>query len=204
VPDRDDASWRSEEEPDGATPLSDEEKVGLKPSWIATRADLNAAEVENIANALSARRWQTVSTNELLDDLVLRRLHKAMFSDVWNWAGEYRLTEKNIGCDPRYISTKVRDLCADATHWIADTELSTDEIGCKFHRDLVAIHPFSNGNGRHSRAATDLVMRSLGAQPFTWGRINPGTPSQIRSRYIAALRAADAGDYRPLLAFARS
>ncbi len=202
--DRDDAAWRSEEGPDGATPLSDEEKDGLKPSWIATRADLTAAEAENIAKGLAARRWQSVSTEGLLDDLALRQLHKAMFRDVWKWAGEYRLSEKNIGCDPRYISVKVRALCEDAKYWFADTHLSTDEAGCKFHRDLVAIHPFSNGNGRHARTATDLLMRSLGVRPFTWGRTNLVKPSDTRNQYIAALRAADAGDFGPLLAFARS
>jgi Fic-DOC domain mobile mystery protein B len=201
---RDDTPWGSVEEPDGATALSDEEKHGLKPSWIATRADLNAAEVENIAKALKARRWQSASTKELLDDLVLRQLHKSMFSDVWEWAGEYRLLEKSIGCDPRYISVKVRDLCRDALYWFADAQLSTDEAGCRFHRDLVAIHPFSNGNGRHSRTVTDLLLRSLGVQPFTWGRANLVKPSQTRSQYITALRAADVGDYGPLLAFARS
>ena len=204
MPNRADGTWGDQQEPSGATPLSDEEKVGLKPSWIATRADLNAAEVENIAKALGVRRWQTVSTAELLDDLALRQLHRAMFGDVWKWAGDYRLSEKNIGGDPRQISVKVRDLCADAAHWFADMRVSTDEAGCKFHRDLVAIHPFSNGNGRHSRTATDLLMRSLGVQPFTWGSVSPVEASQTRDQYIAALRAADAGDYGALLAFVRS
>jgi Fic-DOC domain mobile mystery protein B len=201
--DRDDAPWHGED-PDGATPLTDDESEGLKPSWIATRADLNAAEVENIAKALAARRWQTVSAGKLLDDLALRQLHRAMFRDVWEWAGEYRVSEKNSGCDPRFIAVKVRDLCEDAKYWFDGTQLSIDEAGCKFHRDLVAIHPFSNGNGRHARTATDLLMRSRGAQPFSWGRTNLVTPSITRAEYIAALRAADAGNYGQLLAFARS
>jgi Fic-DOC domain mobile mystery protein B len=160
-------SWRSENEPDGVTPLSDEEKEGLRPSWIATRADLNAAEAANIGKALAARRWQSVSTDKLLDDLTLRDLHRAMFRDVWKWAGMYRLSEKNIGSDPRHIAVKVRDLCANAPYWLAGTSMSIAEAGCRFHRDLVAIHPFSNGNGRHSRAATDLLMRSLGDSAYS-------------------------------------
>src|SRR6185437_3867178 len=157
-----------------------------------------------IAKALRSRTWRSISAEKVLDDLLLRRLHKAMFGDVWRWAGEYRLSEKDIGCHPRHISVKVRDLCADAAHWFADTRLSTDEAVCKFHRDLVAIHPFANGNGRHARAAADILMGSLGVQPFTWGRVNLVTPSQTRNQYIAALQAADAGDDSPLVAFARS
>jgi Fic-DOC domain mobile mystery protein B len=204
MPNGDDGPWQFEDETAGATPLSDEEKDGLRPSWIATRADLNAAEAKNIATALSTRRWQSISAEDLLDDLVLRQLHKTMFGEVWKWAGDYRLSEKNIGCDPHQISMRVRDLCDDATVWVADTQLPADEVGCRFHRDLVAIHPFSNGNGRHARSATDLLVRSFGVQPFTWGRASLVEPSQTRRQYIAALRAADAGDYRPLLAFARS
>ena len=33
----------------------------------------------------------------LLDDAYLRNLHEAMFDQVWEWAGRYRLREANIG-----------------------------------------------------------------------------------------------------------
>jgi Fic-DOC domain mobile mystery protein B len=198
------APWNSEEEPDGATPLTADEIDGLKPSWIATRADLNTAEQENIAKGLRSRRWTRMTTDELLDDLVIRQLHRAMFGDVWTWAGQYRLTEKNLGCDPVDIAVKVRDLCADARYWFTGTPTGADDAGCRFHRDLVAIHPFPNGNGRHSRAATDLLMRSVGEPPFTWGSANLMAASTVRSRYIAALHDADAGNCAPLRNFARS
>lgn len=202
--DSDLAPWNAEEEPDGATPLTADEVDGLKPSWIATRADLNTAEQENIAKGLRSRRWTRMTTDELLDDLVLRQLHRAMFGDVWTWAGQYRLTEKNLGCDPRDIAVKVRDLCADARHWFTGTHTDADEAGCRFHRDLVAIHPFPNGNGRHSRAATDLLMKSVGETPFTWGSTNLMAASTVRIRYIAALHEADIGNHIPLRDFARS
>ena len=197
-----DPGWRTE--PDDATPLTDDEQDGLKPSWIATRADLNAAETQNITKALTARRWRTLPAGDLLDDHMLRRLHKAMYGDVWNWAGEYRRTEKNIGCDPRYIAVKVRDLCEDAKYWFADPAVALDEAACRFHHALVAIHPFPNGNGRHARAVTDLLLAAAGAQPFSWGQASLLTPGETRSRYIRALRAADAGDLQLLLDFARS
>lgn len=39
----------------------------------------------------------------------------------------------------------------------------------------VQIHPFPNGNGRHSRELTDLILLAAGAAPFTWGstRLSP-------------------------------
>jgi len=38
-------------EPEGATPLSEDDYRGLKPKWVATREDLNQAEARNILQA---------------------------------------------------------------------------------------------------------------------------------------------------------
>jgi Fic-DOC domain mobile mystery protein B len=188
---------------DGATPLDESETFGLKQFWISNRDQLNELEFANISRALADRYWHRLSTSEILGDLVLRQLHKAMFSNVWEWAGKYRTTEKNIGCDSREISVRVRELCQSAKLWF-NGGMPIDEAGCKFHFDLVAIHPFANGNGRHARAATNLLLESVGSTPFTWGRTELLTPSETRSTYISALRAADRGDLGPLLAFVRT
>jgi fido (protein-threonine AMPylation protein) len=81
-----------------------------------------------------------------------------------------------------------------------------DEIATRFHHRLVWIHPFPNGNGRVSRTMTDLLLESQGTEPFSWGgeNIDLVGAGEIRDRYINALRAADAGDYRPLIEFVRS
>ena len=115
---------------------------------------------------------------------------------------------KTIGIDPIYISVEVRNLVEDAKYWFAEnSNLSIDAAAARFHHKLVAIHPFANGNGRHSRVMTDLILRALGAPEFTWGGGEAGslsTATDVRSRYLAALRAADVGDYNPLLSFVRS
>lgn len=188
---------------DTSTLLTDDELIGLRIRPTPSRNELNLIELSHIASAMSDPRWTSMSTSQLLDDLVLRRLHKAMFGDVWTWAGKYRTTEKNIGCDPREISVRVRDLCESAKLWF-DGGMPVDEAGCRFHFTLVAIHPFVNGNGRHGRFATDLVMESVGTPRFTWGSTSLVEASATRSAYISALRAADRGDLGPLLAFVRT
>lgn len=40
-------------EDDGQTPLDPDEARGVLPDWIATRADLNLAEEENIAHGIA-------------------------------------------------------------------------------------------------------------------------------------------------------
>lgn len=79
-----------------------------------------------------------------------------------------------------------------------------DEIAARFHHKLVWIHCYPNGNGRHGRLATDLLLASMNRPRFTWGSANLVDVSETRLRYVAALRAADGHDIRPLLEFVRS
>lgn len=198
-------SWLGAE-PSGATPLEPEELEQLLPSWIATRADLNAAEAENILQARLIWRRKRMSLEQLLTEKTVRDLHRDMFGDVWVWAGKYRQSGKTIGIDWWQITEGVANLVADALRWVAATaSMPLDEAGCRFHHRLVEIHPFPNGNGRHSREMTDLLMRRAGGEPFTWGRADRGSEtSGARRTYINALQCADRGDLGPLQAFVRT
>jgi len=79
-----------------------------------------------------------------------------------------------------------------------------DEVATRFSHRMVFIHPFANGNGRFSRLIADLLLVQHGADRFTWGAADLVVEGDVRQAYLSALRAADAGDYGPLLAFARS
>ena len=78
-----------------------------------------------------------------------------------------------------------------------------DEIAARFHHRLVAIHPFPNGNGRHSRLMTDLLLIKAGLEPFTWGADDLVAAGAVRTRYIDALRQADKRNYSLLMDFVR-
>ena len=82
--------------------------------------------------------------------------------------------------------------------------IASESAAIDFHHQLVAIHVFPNGNGRHARLAADLLAERLGRPPFTWGRSDLVSVGDARAAYVAALRAADAGNLEPLLRFARS
>lgn len=187
---------------DAATPITDDEKEGLIPSFITFRHELNAVEQANI---LDAERWAfSRKQPNLLSDRFIRTLHKRMFGSVWRWAGIFRKTARNIGVDAWKISSDLHNLLEDTQCWIEHATFSTDEIAVRFHHRLVWIHPFPNGNGRLARLATDLVLRQLGVSRFTWGSRGLIAISETRQSYISALREADAGDFRPLLAFVRN
>lgn len=188
---------------EGHTPLGEDDIEGLRPTYITTRAELNAAEQDNVAHALML--VAPSSPERVLDHVYLRRLHKQMFGDVWNWAGQYRHREMNIGIDPARIPTAVVDLCEDAKLWMNGAG-EEDLASARFHHRLVAIHPFRNGNGRHARRAADVLLASAGFVPFTWGANAGLSPSDLRATYLASLRAADLDpeDLTALVEFARS
>jgi len=194
------------EPPDG-TPLDPDEAAALRLSWVRTQADLNFAEAANIAAGMQWASGRHRTPAEILDDLFLRQLHGRMFGDVWQWAGQYRTSEKNIGTTLHWqIGGCVRDLVGDVLCWVADSTPAAwpaDEICVRFHHRLVWVHPFSNGNGRHSRAAADLLGVALGIGRLNWGGGPIPRVGGARDRYLDALRAADRGDMEPLLAFVR-
>lgn len=183
------------------TDLSPEEREGLIPSYITTRAELNEAEQANI---IDGREWAFGRRRDILNEVFLKRLHERLFGKVWRWAGEYRTSGKNIGIEAYQIPMELRKLLDDVCYWIEHETYSADEIAARFHHRLTCIHCFPNGNGRHARMATDLLLENMGEEPFSWGRENLVDAGETRVRYIAALRAADRHDIEPLLAFVRT
>jgi Fic-DOC domain mobile mystery protein B len=192
-------------EPEGATPLTDEDYVGLKPNWIANRADLNQAEAQNISQAFDKYLIRPMLSEDILDELFVRKLHGEMFSDVWSWAGKYRQLDTSIGSDPLSIQEHVFGLMENAKYWIeSNKSTDIDAAVCEIHHKLVLIHPFRNGNGRMTRMFADLLLGSKGQPVFSWGGGQLEEPSPTREKYIAALRAADKGDLSLLLGFVRA
>ena len=188
-------------EDDGGTALTAEEREGLIPSYITLRSELNEAEQASI---LEAEEWAFARKHDPLVEKILDTLHKRMFGNVWKWAGTHRTTGKNIGVDAYRIATDLRQLLDDCRYWIENGTYEPDEIAARFHHRLVSIHCYPNGNGRHARLATDLLLKVMGRERFSWGARNRADIKEIRKRYVAALQAADGHNIGPLLDFVRS
>lgn len=189
------------EEPDDATPLTPEERRELIPSHIAYRSELNEAEEENIARA---QEWALARKRDPLNEKFIKDLHRRMLGDVWRWAGKFRTSERNLGIAHYEISVALRQLLEDTKAWVEYKTYSPDEIAVRFHHRLVQIHPFPNGNGRHSRLVADIIVMNFGQERFSWGSAQLRDAGDVRRRYIDALKAADNHDIRPLIEFARS
>lgn len=177
--------------------------MGLIPADVATRGDLDRAELENIVEARLWASRRTWTPAQLLDRDGLADLHRRMFNQVWTWAGKWRQREASIGIAPERIQVGLHDLLQDVHAWIECKTFPPDEIAILFHHRLVFIHPFPNGNGRHARLAADLLAVALGQPAFSWSERADGTVD--RDAYRRALQVLDASreDADPLLAFAR-
>ena len=114
-----------------------------------------------------------------------------MYGEVWQWAGQYRRTDKNIGVSKWEIATEMRYHLDNVRAWLgnlSDTRFSEDELAIRFGHRLVAIHPFPNGNGRWHRLASDALILALGRRAFTWGGRELTDQGLMRKEYITALR----------------
>lgn len=194
-------SW---EYPPGATPLDPDEANGLIPQHITTQKQLNEWEQVNI---LEAEKWinrQHFDSVKIFTTDFIKKLHQRMFNETWKWAGQFRQTNKNIGVEWVCIAVDLKILLDDLQYQIKNSAYPMDELAARFHHRLVSIHPFANGNGRHARMMTDILLLAQGHDRFSWGRAkNLAELPPVREQYINALRAADKMNYAPLLDFVR-
>lgn len=195
-----------EEDGDGNSPLDEGESEGLIPAHLSKRSELNGWEAENIREAIE---WADARNPDALNVATLRALHERMFGKTWRWAGKYRTSEKSISpfawSDvPRLVNDLVENIRAQHEHAKESPE-ALDAVAARFHHQLVLIHPWPNGNGRHARLATDMLLRRWGRPPFSWGSASQHpNDAALRQLYLRALRAADGGQFDALNRFVRS
>jgi Fic-DOC domain mobile mystery protein B len=189
----------------GQTPLDETEKVGLKIKSITTQGELDEFEQLNIEKAVEWTIVTKLNPEKILSEKFIKDLHKKMYSDVWKWAGDFRMSNKNIGVEWTLISIELRNLIDDAKFWIDNNIFPPEEIAIRFKHRIVSIHCFPNGNGRHSRLMADVIMETVfGKEAFSWHQSNMVKADSTRKEYIAALREADKGNIAPLIEFAKA
>ncbi len=190
---------------DGQTPLDEEEKEDLKIKSITTQKELDEFEQLNIEKAVEWTIRANLKPEKILTEKFIKDLHKKMYGDVWKWAGEFRKTDKNIGIKWTQIGIELKNLIDDTKYWLENKSYSPEEIAIRFKHRIVAIHCFSNGNGRHSRMMADIIIESIfGKEIFSWHKSNMVRADETRKEYIKALREADNGNIKPLMKFAEN
>ena len=180
----------------GETPI---DISGLKISGINNRQELSVVEAENVRKAIVKYLGGSLTRRTAkFDHPWMLKLHLQMFGDVWKWAGKVRTTDLNFGSPWYQVSAQLYDLCADLSYWETHWPDVVEQAAHLHHR-AVQIHPFLNGNGRWPRLLTNIWLK-LHKLPLTdWPEDAIGATSTIRDDYLAAIRAADSGDFAPLI-----
>lgn len=186
--------------PANATPVED--ASGLIPTHITTKEQLNEWEVNNILKA--AEKYLTKRLKRIITVDFIKKVHKDMFDDTWEWAGQFRKKDLSIGVDWHKIQIEVKKLADDIEFWgKGKSDLNIFEQSIRMHHRLVKIHPFLNGNGRHARMIADIFLFSCSHKMPIWPSHEIISSTDIRKRYISALNKADKNDYHPLEKFTK-
>ena len=190
---------------EGQSALTEEEKEGLKIKSISTHEELDEFEQKNIEMAHEWLFGKKITLDSLLSVEFIKELHRRMFGNVWLWAGTFRRSGKNIGkVDWTQIPIEIKKLIEDCNYWISHKIFSDEEIAVRLSHRLVWIHPFPNGNGRHSRLMADIMMERIFNKPhFTWSGKDLRSDNEMRDEYLAALHEADDGSFARLINFVK-
>ncbi len=181
----------------GQTPIAD--ISGLRIKGITTRAELDVAEAENIRKAMVKYFGKRLTRRSARFDLSwAKRLHKQMFGEVWNWAGEFRSYDLNLGFPWGRIECSLQVLLENLASW-NQYGVSVLEQAVRLHYESVNIHPFRDGNGRWSRMLASVWLHLHRHSITEWPAELSGGESKIRGQYLAAIQAADRGDHLSLL-----
>lgn len=155
------------------------------------------SELERFERLASARRLETLPHNLPITVAGYREIHRYIFQDVYDWAGEYRTVDTGRTgpfCKARYITRYMdaqfaaisaeRNLCGL-------TSLRFAARAAEHISELNAIHCFLDGNGRAQRAFLEILAGQAGHE-VDLARIDP------RAWNAASLKGYHTRDYRPM------
>jgi cell filamentation protein len=158
---------------------------------------INADRLDQIERRLVSQRIAEGAPQGSFDLVHLQAIHRHLFQDVYDWAGELRTVEIAKGGSQfqlrRYIQTGMADVhrrLQRAGFLQGLTRAAFAQAAGQIMGDVNYVHPFREGNGRTQLQYLDQLAAQAG-HPLDLTRINP-------ARWLAASRAAHGGDYGPM------
>jgi len=143
------------------------------------KIDAPIRDIYEVENYLKAIRYisQLVEKKQPLSEKVILKIHKLVTNKTLpeDQAGYYRqgavyVVRRKLGQPQEIVYTapnakKVQELMVDLIAWIKETEnedINPIIAAGIVHQEIVAIHPFADGNGRTARALATLVLYQRG------------------------------------------
>ncbi len=170
------------------------------PDHLVLKSKLNlrdASELEYFEREFVSYRMQQDIPSGDFDLAHLRAIHRHLFQDVYEWAGEVRTVEINKGGSQfqfyRYIETGMNDVHRRIQAHGYLKGLGADnfaDLAGEIIGDVNYAHPFREGNGRTQlQFFKQLAQKASHAVDLT--RIE-------QSAWMDASRNAHLGDYEPM------
>lgn len=139
------------------------DKVYCYPETNVLKNKLDIMDGEFLKNV--ERRLVSLRLDELIDRPIkgqfdfnhLKKIHKYLFQDVYEWAGETRtcaLAKEAMFCLPQYIDNFADDIFnkLKRENYYLDYEYDKKIVSlANLFGDINALHPFREGNGRAQR-----------------------------------------------------
>lgn len=118
----------------------------------------NAIDLERVANEFAVAGMVDLSEESIpkeFDTEYLKHVHKILFGDVYDWAGEFRtckMSRNQDYCEPEKIEFELNRFCSEFRENFVDAAFSgKDDVAdvlAHSWADLNKIHAFRDGNGR--------------------------------------------------------
>lgn len=155
---------------------------------------------EHLEAVNNAKGFQLIeklaSGKRSIDHVTIQEVHETITRGILEDAGNYRTQNVRITGAPKAPPnySKIPKLLDELLDSLKKPGKSAIERAASLHHGLVAIHPFTDGNGRVSRLLTNLYLIRLGYPPIVLRK-------EDRKRYYKCLRDADTGNTRPFVNF---
>lgn len=170
------------------------------PGTTVLKNKLDLRDAEDLT-AFEAEVSDTRADEELplgdLDFEHFKAIHRHLFQDVYDWAGEIRTVRisknSSMFCYPENIETEARKLFTQVEQDNFLQDLSPEQFAAKsahFLADLNAIHAFREGNGR-TQLSFFLLLADQAGHSIDLEELDP-------EQFMGAMIASFEGDETPL------
>jgi fido (protein-threonine AMPylation protein) len=166
---------------------------------ITNKQQLNEEEARGVVRAeaflLDLELPVELTTGLLLD------IHRVTFGHLYDWAGQWRRSNPNVG---NFVPPSYQQVPPLMYQFVEEVQYRQQQVQDEAqvvqllayaHHRLVAIHPSTNGNGRMARLLTNLLAFLHGYQDVVLYAREAG---DSRKKYLQAMRLGETYDYSEL------
>ena len=167
---------------------------------ITSIREINDREIIEYAEA-AKRLGEYFSFDHSFNHNDLSLIHKTIFGNIYEWAGEYRNVEMSkdgfVFARAKFIPDLMKEFSNSALQsQTPPTINSGSELSfllAKIHVEFILIHPFREGNGRTIRLLLSLIAQQAHYAGVDFGFIKD--KGKEFKRYIAAIQFGMNGNY---------